>query len=120
MRTLPRRRSILPVVALSILASLTLLTAVPVFADGPSGAQAAAAGIAFLFMGVIFIAGYIYMSLALQTIAKKTNTENPWLGQTKCRGFRCQVSGVRLTAAPCRFCDSAVKRDSNLFILRTQ
>jgi membrane-associated HD superfamily phosphohydrolase len=67
------------VVALPILVTVTLLTAVPVFADGPSGAQAAAMGIAFLFMFVVFLAAYVYMSLALQTIAKKTNTENAWL-----------------------------------------
>ncbi len=34
----------------------------------------------FLAVVIIFIAaGYIYSSLALQTIAQKTNTENPWL-----------------------------------------
>ncbi|MBZ5513689.1 MAG: DUF5684 domain-containing protein [Acidobacteriia bacterium] len=42
------------------------------------------AGLAFLgaFMMVffvIFIALYVYMALALSTIAKKTNTENAWL-----------------------------------------
>ena len=79
MKTHPRRRSKLMVVALPILVTVTLLTAVPVFADGPSGAQAAAMGIAFLFMFVVFLAAYVYMSLALQTIAKKTNTENAWL-----------------------------------------
>ena len=41
-------------------------------------------GIAFLgaFMMVYLVcllAGYVYFALALQTIAKKTNTENPWL-----------------------------------------
>jgi hypothetical protein len=67
------------VVALSLLASLTLLTAVPVFADQPSGVQFAAMGVAFLFMFVVFLVGYVYMGLALQTIAKKTNTPNAWL-----------------------------------------
>jgi hypothetical protein len=79
MRTLARRRSTLTFFALSVIASLTLFAAVPAFADGPSGAQAAAMGVAFLFMGVIFVAFYIYSALAFQTIAKKTNTENPWL-----------------------------------------
>ncbi|MGD1103402.1 MAG: DUF5684 domain-containing protein [Terriglobia bacterium] len=79
MSRLPKRRSNLMVVALSILASLTLLTAVPVFADEPSGAQFAAMGVAFLFMFVIFAVFYIYFALATQTIAKKTNTENGWL-----------------------------------------
>lgn len=53
MRTLPQRRSTLMVVALSVLASLALLTAVPVFADEPSGPQVMAIGVAFLFMFVI-------------------------------------------------------------------
>ncbi len=78
MRTLPQRRSTLMVVALSVLASLALLTAVPVFADEPSGPQVMAIGVAFLFMFVIAIAAYIYFAMALQTIAKKTNTENAW------------------------------------------
>ena len=78
MRTLPRRRSTLMVVALSVLASLALLTAIPVFADAPSGAQTAALGVMFLVMFVIAIAAYVYFALALQTIAKKTNTENDW------------------------------------------
>jgi hypothetical protein len=79
MRTLPQRRSILKVVAPSVLAGLALLTAVPVFADAPTAAQAAVMGVMFLFMLVIGIGAYIYMGLALSTIAKKTNTENPWL-----------------------------------------
>lgn len=43
---------------------------------------AAAAGIfgAFALVYVIFlVAMYVYMALALSTIAKKTNTVNPWL-----------------------------------------
>jgi len=79
MSRFPQRRSTLMVVALSILASLTLLTAVPMLAQETSGAQVAAMGAAFLFMFVIFVAFYIYFALALQTIANKTNTENPWL-----------------------------------------
>ena len=79
MSRLPKRRSNLKVVALSILASLTLLAAVPVFADAPSGAQVAAMGVGFLFIFVIFAVFYIYFALATQTIAKKTNTENGWL-----------------------------------------
>ena len=78
MSMFPQRRSTLRVVALSFLAILTLLMAVPVFADEPSGAQAAAVGVAFLVMAVIGIAAYIYFAMALQTIAKKTNTENAW------------------------------------------
>ena len=79
MRTLPRRRSTLKIVALSLLASLTLLTAVPVFADESSGAAGAmVAGAVFLVMFVVFAVFYIYLALAFQTIAKKTNTENAW------------------------------------------
>ena len=79
--TLPRR--VLRIVALSMLASLGLLTAVPSFADEPSGAQLATMGAAMgailLFAFVIFAAFYIYWALATQTIAKKTNTENGWM-----------------------------------------
>src|SRR5579863_2407004 len=78
MRLLPQHQSRLRVVALSFLASLALLTAVPVFADDSSVAGAAM-GVAF--MGVFFliaIAAYVYSALAFQTIAKKTNTENAW------------------------------------------
>ena len=32
-----------------------------------------------MIMLVLFAGLYVYMALALQTIAKKTNTENPWL-----------------------------------------
>ena len=79
MRTLPLCRSTLMVVALSVLASLALLTAVPVFADEPSGAGGAiAAGAAFLVMLVIVAAVYVYFALALQAIAQKTNAENAW------------------------------------------
>ena len=80
MKNLPKRTSKLRVIALSMLACLTLLTAVPVFGDEPSGAGGAAMGVVFfLYIAVIGIAGYIYISLALQTIAKKTNTANDWL-----------------------------------------
>jgi hypothetical protein len=65
-------------IALFLLASLTLLTAVPVFADAPSGTQAAVMGVVFLVTLVVFVAAYIYFAMALQTIAKKTNTENAW------------------------------------------
>lgn len=80
MKTLPRRRSNLMAVALPLLAGLTLLRAVPVFAqEQPSTAQFAALGAVFMVMLVFFAAFYVYWALALQTIAKKTNTENAWL-----------------------------------------
>jgi magnesium-transporting ATPase (P-type) len=40
---------------------------------------AALAGTMLMFILVIALAGYVYMALALQTIATKTNTENGWL-----------------------------------------
>jgi hypothetical protein len=82
MQIVPRRRSKLALVVLSLLASSTMLAAVPLMADDSSGAAGvagvAAMGAAFLFMAVIGIAFYVYFSLALQTIAKKTNTPNDW------------------------------------------
>jgi hypothetical protein len=39
----------------------------------------AALGGMLVFFCVLMLIGYVYMGLALQTIAKKTNTENGWL-----------------------------------------
>ena len=82
MQIVPRRRSKLALVVSSLLASLTMLAAVPLMADDSSEAAGvagvAAMGAAFLFMAVIGIAFYVYFALALQTIAKKTNTPNDW------------------------------------------
>jgi len=44
-----------------------------------SGAGLAALGAMLFFFFIFALAIYVYMALALQTIAKKTNTENPWL-----------------------------------------
>jgi hypothetical protein len=81
MNALSKYRSLVILVGSAILASGVLLAVVPLFAQesGPSGAQVAAFGAVFLVMIVIFLAIYVYFALALQTIAKKTNTENPWL-----------------------------------------
>lgn len=38
-----------------------------------------AGGLSIAFVLVCFAVGYIYISLALQTIAQKTNTANGWL-----------------------------------------
>lgn len=46
--------------------------------DNRAAAVAAASGM-FLFMGLFMVALYVYSALAIQTIAQKTNTENPWL-----------------------------------------
>ena len=79
MRAVQLCRSTLIVAALSVFALAALFAAAPMFADGPNGAQVAVMGAMFLFFFVFAAAAYVYISLALQTIAKKTNTENPWL-----------------------------------------
>ena len=60
--------------------ALTLLSAGGTFAqdDHPAAAIAAASGM-FIFILLFVAAIYVYMALAIQTIAQKTNTENPWL-----------------------------------------
>ena len=63
------------------LASILASTRV-VLAQGSSSGDAAvvaALGAFALVFVVIALAAYVYMALALSTIAKKTNTENPWL-----------------------------------------
>jgi hypothetical protein len=44
----------------------------------PTGAMAAM-GAFFVVFFIFMLAIYVYMALCLQTIAKKTNTENAWL-----------------------------------------
>jgi hypothetical protein len=79
MRILRQRLTNLKVVALSILATLVLLTSVPLFADEPNAAPFAAMGAVFMLVFfVVLIAAYVYFALALQAIAKRTNTENDW------------------------------------------
>jgi len=80
MQIVPRRRSKLALVVLSLLASIPLLVAVPLMADDnmPGVAGAAVAGVFFLFMFAIFAAIYVYFALAFQTIARKTNTPDAW------------------------------------------
>ncbi len=46
--------------------------------EGAAAGVAALGAFLMVFL-VIGLAAYVYMSLALQTIAKKTNTENAWL-----------------------------------------
>ena len=60
--------------------AVTLLCAGGVFAqnDHRAAAIAAASGIV-LFVLALVVAGYVYCALAMQTIAQKTHTENPWL-----------------------------------------
>ncbi len=47
-------------------------------AAGAAGLMAALAGM-LIFFFIFALVMYVYMALALQTIAKKTNTENAWL-----------------------------------------
>jgi hypothetical protein len=65
-----------PVKWAAILA-VTLLSASGAFAQ--VNRSPAAAGGSLLFLLVIGLAVYVYSALAMQTIAEKTNTENPWL-----------------------------------------
>ena len=55
-----------------------LLSASNAFAE-PNDAPWAALGGLLVFLLLFALAGYVYMALALQTIAQKTNTENAWL-----------------------------------------
>ncbi len=60
--------------------SVALLAAGSVFAqEDHRGAAIAAATGMFVFIMLFLAALYVYTALALQTIAQKTNTENPWL-----------------------------------------
>src|ERR1035441_8330453 len=76
MRTIPRRQPKPIRVALTILACLTLLAAVPLFAQEVPGGEALAGP--FYLMVAVFIVAYIYFAFALQTIARKTSTANGW------------------------------------------
>ena len=78
MRIATKRRRKLMLTVLFVLATLSLISAAPVFADQPSGAQAAAMGAVFLVFLLLAIVAYVYFALALKTIAEKTNTENSW------------------------------------------
>lgn len=49
------------------------------FAQDHPARHAAALGGVLMIMLLMFLAVYIYMALALQTIAQKTNTDNAWL-----------------------------------------
>jgi|SRR5208337_2213254 len=79
--TLANDWSVLTLIYFSLLSSAALLTAGTAFAQGGGSSTGglAVAGVALLVMFLIFAALYVYTSLALQTIAKKTNTENGWL-----------------------------------------
>lgn len=80
-QTLVRFRSPLAWMCSFALASMALLMAGTTFAQEGGGRAGAAllAGAMMLVFLVFFAAIYVYFALALQTIAKKTNTENAWL-----------------------------------------
>ncbi len=60
--------------------AITLLSAGAVFAqeDRPHVSPAVSGGI-LMFALLFGLAMYLYIALAVKTIAEKTNTENPWL-----------------------------------------
>jgi hypothetical protein len=67
-----------------VLATFGLLVPTGALFAQLSDREGAAAGLAVLggmlfFLLAFFAVFYVYFALALQTIAKKTNTENPWL-----------------------------------------
>jgi succinate dehydrogenase hydrophobic anchor subunit len=58
--------------------SAVLIPAKPAFAQEDNRVPAAFMGAFLLIFCIIFLVAYVYHALALQTIATKTNTENPW------------------------------------------
>lgn len=79
-----RRKNLASLGWAGLLGTLALLIPAGAAFAQMSDNEGAAAGIAalgafFMVFLVIGLAFYVYMSLALQTIAKKTNTENAWL-----------------------------------------
>jgi len=62
-----------------VLLALALLSSTS-FAQENNNALTNGLGIGIIFVALLFgLAAYVYMSLALQTIATKTNTANAWL-----------------------------------------
>jgi hypothetical protein len=78
MKALLSRRRNRRVAALALGASLTLLTASPLFAQEVPGGQALAAYLALVTL-MIAIPMYVWWAFATQMIARKTHTENGWL-----------------------------------------
>ena len=77
-----RRRRWLPGLVVFLVVACGLLPAAHnLFAQESSGggAMLAALGAMMFFFFIFALAMYVYTALALQTIAKKTNTENAWL-----------------------------------------
>jgi len=74
------RAKLFALVGMLMTLAVLLAPVVALAQSNDSGAAAAALGGVFLLvMLAICAAFYIYVALALQTIAQKTNTENGWL-----------------------------------------
>lgn len=75
------RLSALSLLGLSVTLIAGLMSASVALAQSSddAGPAAAVAGVMLLFVVVVGLACYIYMSLALQTIATKTGTSDGWL-----------------------------------------
>ena len=58
-------------------------------------AGAMLAGVFFLIAVVIVLVTYVYISFCLQTIAKKTNAENPWLAWIPIANFILMLNIAR-------------------------
>lgn len=58
---------------------LAVFAAMPALAQVDNRAAAAVLGSFLIFILIFAAACYVYFALAMQTIAQKTNTENPWL-----------------------------------------
>ena len=59
---------------------LLVLISSAAFGQDNNNALTAGLGMGIIFVALLFgLAGYVYVSLALQTIATKTNTANAWL-----------------------------------------
>ena len=64
---------------LSVLLAVLILAGMGWAQSSDGTVPAALAGTMLMFVVVMCLAGYVYVALALQTIATKTNTENAWL-----------------------------------------
>jgi hypothetical protein len=71
------RNRILSRIGWSLALLAVLIPARPAFAQEDNRVPAAFMGAFFLFFCIFFLVLYVYHALALQTIATKTNTENP-------------------------------------------
>jgi hypothetical protein len=65
--------------ALLLVPAAILLSARSAFADPNDALPFAIFGGFMIFFLLFLLAMYVYTALAVQTIAQKTNTENPWL-----------------------------------------